>query len=234
MLQRLARTCYRRRRWVLVAWIVALVAAFALSSAVGGAFKTEFKLPGTESQAAYDLLGKSSFKNRQVQAQVVFAAKQGIDDPAVQQAMTKLFDEIEQKIPGVAVQSPYDNPTQISQNGRFKNQIAYAQLDLADRSAEQFTTDGDKIKSFAEGIDVPGLHIAFGGNIFFKAELGGTSEVIGILAAIIILLLAFGSVLAMGLPIGTALFGIGTGVAIVLSVRTRSSTCPTSRPPPSR
>jgi RND superfamily putative drug exporter len=219
MLQRLARTCYRRRRWVLVAWIVLLVAAFALSNAVDGAFKTEFKLPGTESQAAYDLLGKSSFRNRQVQAQVVFAANQGIDDPEVQQAMEGLFTEIEQKIPGVDVQSPYDNPSQVSQKGRFANKIAYAQLDFSDRSGEEFTKNGDEIKALAEKIDVPGLEVDFGGNIFAKNELGGTSEAIGLLAAVIILLLAFGSVLAMGLPIGTALFGIGTGVAIVLSVR---------------
>jgi uncharacterized membrane protein YdfJ with MMPL/SSD domain len=55
VLQGLARTMYRRRRFVLAGWIVLLIATFALSSSVGGAFKTEFKLPGTESQAAFDL-----------------------------------------------------------------------------------------------------------------------------------------------------------------------------------
>ena len=80
MLQRLARFMYRRRRWVLGAWIILLVATFALASSLSGAFKTEFKLPGTESQEAFDLLDKSSFRNRQVQAQVVFAAQQGVDD----------------------------------------------------------------------------------------------------------------------------------------------------------
>jgi RND superfamily putative drug exporter len=64
---------YRRRRIVLGVWIVLLVGAFALSGAVGGAFKTEFRLPGTESQAAFDLLAKSSFRDRQVQAQIVTA-----------------------------------------------------------------------------------------------------------------------------------------------------------------
>ena len=66
MLQRLARTMYRRRRYVLVAWIVLLVGTFALVERLGGVFKTEFKLPGTESQAAFDLLERSSFRNRQV------------------------------------------------------------------------------------------------------------------------------------------------------------------------
>src|SRR4051794_41817520 len=111
MLQRLARFSYRRRRWVLGGWIVLLIATFALSSSLNGAFKTEFRLPGTESQQAFDLLEKSSFRNRQeagllqeverllalgagekssfrnrqVQAQIVFAANQGVDEAAVKE-----------------------------------------------------------------------------------------------------------------------------------------------------
>jgi putative drug exporter of the RND superfamily len=107
MLERLARTMYRRRRRVLVAWIVALIGTFMLSGAIGGAFHTEFKLPGTESQAAFDLLQSSSFRDRQVQGQLVFKSDRGVDDPAVQRAMEGLFDEIQQKIPNVTVVSPY-------------------------------------------------------------------------------------------------------------------------------
>jgi RND superfamily putative drug exporter len=116
------------------------------------------------------------------------------------------------------VASPYapEGAKQISRTGK----IAYAQLNLADRSGEAFKEAGEEIKKFAEDVRAPGLRIEFGGDIFADAEIGGASEAIGILAAIIILLVAFGSVLAMGLPIGTALFGIGTGIAIVLSVRT--------------
>ena len=218
MLQRLARFSYRRRRWVLGGWIVLLIAAFMLASSLNGAFKTEFKLPGTESQQAFDLLEKSSFRNRQVQAQIVFAARQGVDAPEVQQAMEGLFDEVEAKIADVDVASPYAarGERQIARNGK----IAYAQLNFADRSGEEFTADGKEIKKLAEDVDVPGLRLEFGGDIFANPEIGGASEAIGLLAAMIILLIAFGSVLAMGLPIGTALFGIGTGVAIVLSVRT--------------
>ena len=67
---------------------------------------------------------------------------------------------------------------------------------------------------------MPGLEIDYGGDMFATNPINGVTEGVGILAAMIILLLAFGSVLAMGLPIGTALFGIGTGIAIVLSLRT--------------
>src|SRR5690348_8521648 len=141
---------YRRRRWVLGAWIVLLVATFMLSSSLNGAFKTEFKLPGTESQEAFDLLAKSSFKNRQVSAQIVFAANQGVDDAAVQQAMEGLFAEVEDKIADVEVASPYapEGARQISRSGK----IAYAQLNFSDRSGEEFTDDGKEIKQLAADV----------------------------------------------------------------------------------
>jgi RND superfamily putative drug exporter len=210
---------YRRRRWVLVGWIVLLVGAFTMSNAIGGAFHTEFKLPGTESQAAFDLLQRSgNFRDRQVQGQIVFHADQGVHDPEVQAAMEKLFSEVQHSktIRNVTVVSPYSERG-VRQIG--KDNVAYAEVNFADRSNEQFTADGKAIKALGEKIDVPGLQVDFGGDMFATAPLNGATEAIGILAAMIILLLAFGSVLAMGLPIGTALFGIGTGVAIVLSLR---------------
>jgi len=216
MLERLARTMYRRRRTVLGVWIFALVGLFALSGAVGGAFKTEFKLPGTESQAAYDLLARSSFRDRQIQAQIVFQARQGIDDPKVQQAMEAFFAEIPNEVQNASVVSPYseEGASQVSKDGT----IAYAQLNLADRSAENLKAVGKDVKALGDKVHVDGLQIAYGGNMFATNALNGKSEAIGLLAAIIILLFAFGSVLAMGLPIGTALFGIGTGIATVMIV----------------
>jgi len=217
MLERCARVMYRRRRYVLATWIVLLVGVFALSGAVGGAFKTEFKLPGTESQSAFDLLQRSSFRDRQIQSQIVFAANQGVDDPQVQQEMERLFARIQARVPNVNVVSPYspEGATQVSKDGR----IAYTQLNFADRSAEAFNELGRQIKAWGGDIKVPGLAVEYGGNMFAKPGLNGTSEAIGLAAAMIILLVAFGSVLAMGLPIGTALFGIGTGIAIVLITR---------------
>src|SRR2546430_14079032 len=97
MLQRLARTMYRRRRFVLAGWIVLLIATFALSSTLNGAFKTEFKLPGTESQEAFDLLEKSSVRDRQVQAQIGFASTQGVQDAQVREAVEGLFQQVEDK-----------------------------------------------------------------------------------------------------------------------------------------
>jgi RND superfamily putative drug exporter len=208
---------YRRRRVVLGAWIVLLIGTFALSSAIGGAFKTEFRLPGTESQAAFDLLAKSSFRDRQVLAQIVFHDADGVKSPEVQAAMEEFFGKIEAAIPGVNITSPYtaEGAAQVSRNG----QIAFAQVNLSDRSAEALVDDGKTIRNLGDEVNVPGLTIEYGGNMFATNALNGTSEAVGLAAAVIILLIAFGSLLAMGLPIGTALFGIGTGTAIVLIVR---------------
>jgi RND superfamily putative drug exporter len=218
MLERLARTMYRRRRRVLVAWIVLLVASYAVASSIGGAFRTEFKLPGTESQAAFDLLQKSSFRDRQVQGQIVFHATQGVDDPAVQAAMEKLFAQIQSTIPNVDVVSPYSAQGQ-RQIGKAGSNVAYAEINFADRSNEQFNDDGKAIEALGDRVHVSGLEVDYGGDMFATNPINGGTEAIGILAAMIILLIAFGSVLAMGLPIGTALFGIGTGVAFVLMMR---------------
>src|SRR3954466_13799480 len=164
MLQRLARAMYRRRRLVVVGWILLLIATFALASSVKGAFKTEFKLPGTESQAAFDLLEKSSFRNRQIQAQIVFRAKDGVQTPAVRDAMQQLIDEVERNVEDVDVVSPYteQGARQISRNGN----IAYAEVNFADRSGEQLTDAGNEIQQLAQKIHVPGLTVEFGGDVF--------------------------------------------------------------------
>ena len=133
--------------------------------------------------------------------------------------MEGLFDEIQQKIPNVTVVSPYSQQGQ-RQIGPNNPNVAYAEVNFADRSNEAFRSDGKEIKALGDQVKVPGLEIDYGGDMFATNPINGVTEGVGILAAMIILLLAFGSVLAMGLPIGTALFGIGTGTAIVLSMRT--------------
>lgn len=221
MLERLARTAYRRRRLVVGAWVVLLIGAFTLSNVIGGTFRTEFKLPGTESQEAFDLLEASSFRGRQVQGQVVFRADRpdGVADLAVRDAMVALFAEIEAAVPDVTVASPYA-PGGERQIGHDDPLVAYAEVNFADRAVEELADAGETIEELGEEIDVPGLVVEYGGDMFATDPISGTSEAFGVAAAMVILLIAFGSVLAMGLPIGTAPFGIGTGIALVLILRT--------------
>jgi len=217
----IAQFCYRRRRYVLAGWVALLVSLFAASAAFGEEFTTEFKLPGSESQNALDLLEQNGMAERTgIQGQIVFQAQQGVDDPVVRESTESLFASIDShpEIEGLEVVSPYEagNEHQIAEGG----QIAYAELNFSDRDFGDYMDDADVIKGLRdEAAGVERLRVEFGGDIFAD-EPQFSSEYIGVAAAIVILLIAFGSVIAMGLPIMTALFGIGAGAALVtLSTR---------------
>jgi len=213
VLGRLAAFCYRRRGTVVAAWVAFLVGALALSAVVGGEFKTQFELPGSESQDAIDILESSGFADRTgAQGQIVFEAQQGVDDPQVREAMEAFFARVAAEVPNVSLVSPYEpgGERQVAQDGR----IAYAELNFEDRSQEEYVSAGDHVKELAKDLNVEGLRVELGGDMFADwAE--PSSEVIGLIGAAIILLIAFGSLLAMGLPIVAALFGIGTGYALI-------------------
>jgi RND superfamily putative drug exporter len=213
MLKRLARFSYRRRWRVLAAWVVFLVAVSIFSSSAGGVFRNEFSLSGSESKQAQELLKQRGFAERAgFSGHIVFKADQGVDDPAVRQAMEDLFARIPRTVANTQVVSPYSpqGARQISQNGR----IAYAEINFADRPDKDLQSAADKVKAEAARVKVPGLRIELGGQVFGEQTLPA-SEAIGVVLAIIVLLIAFGSILAAGLPILTALFGIGTGIALV-------------------
>lgn len=223
MFKSLARTCYNHRRIVTAGWVVLLVGLFALSSVAGGEYHTDFSLPGAESQEALDILGEHGFTSRTgQQAQVVLHSEQGVNTPEVQQAMSNLFTSIEAQVPGVTIASPFtpEGASQISQDGT----IAYAEINMSERTQEEYREAADQIKDIRAQIDVPNVQIEFGGDMFLE-QAAFSSEAVGMLAAVVILLVAFGSILAMGLPIGTALFGIGCGVALV-GVATRFMSIP--------
>ncbi|HXU24087.1 MAG TPA: MMPL family transporter [Tepidiformaceae bacterium] len=213
MFRALTSVCYRHRRIVVVSWVALIIALWALSSLLGGPYKTEFKLPGSESQAAIDILQANGFGDRAgAQGQIVFQDARGVDDPAVKTAMEGLFTKIQSNVSNVSVTSPYGagGARQIAKNG----DIAYATVNFGDRSQEGYTSAANDIKTLRNEVNVPGLKVELGGDMFAAPPVG-VSEAIGIVAAIIILLIAFGSLFAMGLPIVTALFGVGCGAALV-------------------
>ncbi|HEX5480004.1 MAG TPA: MMPL family transporter [Dehalococcoidia bacterium] len=213
MFIRLAAACYRRRRAVLASWVVLVVLLLALANVFGGVFKTEFKLPGSESQQALDILKDKGFGTRAgVESQIVFQSDSGVNDPTVRQAMEGLFARIQQNVSGASVVSPYSTQGahQIAPDGK----TAYAQLNLSDRTFEQYQPIATQIKQYRNDVHVSGLQVELGGDLFASMSQS-PSEAIGIIGAVIILLIAFGSLLAVGLPILTALFGIGCGIAVV-------------------
>jgi RND superfamily putative drug exporter len=217
MLQRLAAWCYRRRRRVLVAWIVALVAVSAIGSNVGSTFSQGFSLSDTESQHAADLLASRFPARAGDEGQIVFSHPDpgtgGVRDAAVQARMEHLFAEVADVHGVTAVVSPYtaEGAQQVARDG----DIAYATVQF-DRAASKIPTSTiEHIRHLAHDAEGGGVKIALGGRMFQEGGGIGPAELIGIVAAIVILLVAFGSVLAMGLPILVALFGIGIGIAFV-------------------
>lgn len=210
MLARVARTAVRHRWAVIGAWVAFLVIAIGASGAAGPNWDTSFTLPDGESRDVQDLLEANEPNRAGFTSQIVARAEQGVDDPAVRSTLEELYAFIATQ-EGVSVTSPYDHAEQVSEDGT----ISFAQLDIEDRSFEEATELGEVIQDFGHELPaVEGLQIEYGGDIFAEFELP-ESEVYGLIAAVIILILAFGSVLAMGLPIGTALFGLGIATSLV-------------------
>ena len=222
MLARLAGWCFRHHWLTIFIWVAALAAGFGVSNGIlgGDAFETRFSIPATESRRALELLEEAFPESDSVtDAQIVFEYDEGIDDLAVAVAITEFLDDIEQRVPGLDITSPYDDRSLVSADGT----IAYAVLSLPEVESQEAQVQlGTDIMRVGERLVDQGslprdLTVEYGGDPFVSFEIP-ESEVIGLLAAIIILVLAFGSVLAMGLPIGTALIGLGTGVSLIISV----------------
>jgi len=213
VLQRLARFCYHRRAVVVVAWIAVVIALQVANTVAGGTFKDEFSLPDSESDDAFTLMKEKGFGDQAgFSGQIVLHNDAGFDDSAVRREAQSLFDRFEKEIPDTTVVSPFTPETarQISPDGT----IAYAEVNLADRDSTQYETAAETARKLAAAADIPGTDVDLGGAIFVE-QPEFSSEIIGIGAAMVILLIAFGSVLAMGLPIMTALFGIAAGIALV-------------------
>jgi RND superfamily putative drug exporter len=216
MLERLARWSYTHRWRMLVIWVVALVAIIFLGSAAGGAYSNNFSLPGAESQKALDLL-KARFPARSGDtADVVFRADAGVTDPQVRGRMQALFEQIS-GLPHVdEIASPYgpQGASRISRDGK----IAFATIQFDVAAADVSKAEVQQILDLGKRADGPGLQIEFGGSViqFAQFEPPGGAEAVGLFAAVIILLITFGSLLAMGLPILIALFGIGISLGLVL------------------
>ena len=217
MFARLGPWCHDRRRLVLALWIGALVVVNGISGSLGEDYKQDFSLPGAESTDGFDILDERFGGQGAGQlGTIVFHAEQGVDDPAVQTAMTALFDSVAESDLVTRVESPYDPATggRLIAQGDEAGTIAYANVEMPE------DVDFNKVADLRDEIldelpDVDGLDVELGGFIFAEFE-EPTTELLGLGFAIVILIVAFGSVLAMGLPVSVALSGIGIGSALVI------------------
>jgi RND superfamily putative drug exporter len=213
----LARWCFGHRAITIAAWLVLLIGLAAISSAIGGTnYADAFSLPGTQSTKATDLL-KASVPSESGDADtIVWKADSGtVRDPAVEQRITAMLTKISTMPHVASVRNPYTvagGAAQISANG----QIAYAGVNF-DAEANVIPTDAiNNVIHTAEAARTSTLQVELGGQAIKQVNQkpGGFSEIIGVIAAAIVLFLAFGSVLSMLLPLLTAIAGIGVGILL--------------------
>ncbi|NUQ98736.1 MAG: MMPL family transporter [Streptomyces sp.] len=210
----MARWCYRHRLVVLLLWVGALFGLGFSASTAGTNYANVFSLPDTDSKSAYDLMEKAFPNTSGDTDTVVWKVDRGsVRDQAVRSRITPALEKIA-KMNGVgAVSSPYAGPrgaAQISSDGR----IAYAQLTFAKRANEVPKDLVQNVLDTAQGARKSGLHVELGGQAIQRVQQPpqGLSETVGIVAAAVVLFLAFGSFFAMMLPIAIAVFGVGMGL----------------------
>jgi len=193
---------------VIGAWFLVAIVVVGASAGFGRELEDSFDVPGLDSQDAIDLLSAAQSDRAGLTAQVV--ATPLVDgatfaDDASGAALAALRGELE------ALESVLGTAEQISPDGRIA--LLRVQYPVTD---DLSPLDLDRLKELRESSGATdALRIELGGELFFAFEepQTGIGEMIGLIAAVIILLLAFGSVIAMGLPIGMALFGLALGVS---------------------
>jgi putative drug exporter of the RND superfamily len=212
----LARWCSTHRRSVVLLWIVVLIGVGAVWQGIGSRYSSNFTLGRTGAQRAADLL-KSRFPAQSGDSdQIVFKARTGtLGDAAVRAAIAPMLATVAHLPHVTTVISPYDPAagTRISKD----RTIGFATV-LFDERANVLPVSAIKtVIARATSIRSDRLEVELGGQAIEQTEFQppSTTTGLGILAAIVVLLISFGSFLAMGLPIVTALFGLGTGVALI-------------------
>jgi putative drug exporter of the RND superfamily len=216
----LASWCVRRRRFVVLFWVGAVIAITLLSQVAGSSYSNSFSLSKTQSTEAIQLLEAVSPKVSGDVEQIVFATSGGtrVTEPAVQQSIDEMLAKVA-KVPHVTeIASPYTafGATHISKD----QTVAFATVTF-DQSAQDFSVAAaDDFVHTAQSADGPNLHVAVGGALAEqtnKISLSGTG--VGVVLAGIVLLFVFGSVFAMALPLASAgaSLGIAAGLIALLS-----------------
>ena len=207
-LARLGSWCYRRRRTVLATWIAALAATLVLVAPLAGDFKADFNTPGSDSAAAAALLDER-FDDRSAETvDVVWHADAGARSPEIRERVDALIADAG-RLEGIG--RPL--PVEVSPDG--DTAIARLQVDPA-RDGNVPTETGEQLIALAQQASNDGLRVAMAGWAISDAQESEVSpEAVGFAIAAIVLLLTFGSLLAAGLPLLTALFGLGIGTTLV-------------------
>ncbi|HEU0286693.1 MAG TPA: MMPL family transporter [Nocardioidaceae bacterium] len=212
-LGRLAGLSFRRRGMVLLAWLLGLGLAIGLSSAFGGDLATGTSLPGSDSKQAQTLLEQRFPGQSGDQVDVVVRADD-VTSADVRSRVDSLLDDLA-GLPHVAeVMDPYASSATVSPDGRTL--VARLYLDVA-HARDMPTGDIERLQSTAEAAQGDGVEIALGGRAIQRVDQPESSntELLGLVAAAVVLLVTFGSVVAAGLPLAIAIGGLVVSSSLV-------------------
>jgi putative drug exporter of the RND superfamily len=199
-LARLADITYRRRGRVVLAWIVGAILIIGVGSSLAGEYNADYDTPGSESQAAADLTEREFGGYSGQEIYVTWKDEAGADSPAAKQGVNAFLSEAE----GIDHISPH-TPIRYSQDGT----IGATTLPMTLPGWEFPDEGGEELIDAAEANSTGGLEIELGGDPIYSAQEGQSPEFYGFILAAIVLLVAFGSVVAAGLPLAMALIGLG-------------------------
>jgi putative drug exporter of the RND superfamily len=204
-LARLADLACRRRGWVLLTWVVLLPTVIVLGARFGGEFAADYSTPGSESKAAAGLIAARFPGSTGDTVDVVWQAR-NVRSSAVAAKIDRFLTRAS-RLEGVG----QPGRAQFSPDGT----IAVARIDLEQRVWDVPTATGERLIEMAEEASGDDVRIELGGGVIRNAQGGTSPEFAGLLAAALVLLVTFGSIVAAGLPLLTALFGLGISIGLI-------------------
>ncbi|GAA2496359.1 MMPL family transporter [Streptomyces gobitricini] len=217
-LYRLGRSAFRHRHYVALIWVALLALAGVGAASAPVATSSSFSIPGTEAQKAFDLLEERfpAAGADGATARVVFKAPDGqkMTDPANKATVGEAVGELRAGSDQVAdVTDPYTVQA-VSRDGS----TAYAQVSYKVNGMELTDATREALKATGEEARESGLTVEIGGDALQTVPETGAGEIIGVIVAGIVLVITFGSLVAAGLPLLTAIIGVGIGVSTITAL----------------
>ena len=207
-LHRLGRWSFDHKGRVLGAWVLILALVIGLAATFKGQTSNAFSVPGTESQKAQDLLEQKFPGAGGASARVVFKAPEGtkLTDAANRAAIEESLTLASEADEVSTVVSPYEAGT-ITEDGT----LGFADVIYPTPAGEIGDRARDELADVADPARAAGMQVEFGGGIVTE-ESETSSESIGLIVAFVVLAITLGSLLAAGLPLITAIVGVGLGL----------------------
>ncbi|WP_285472165.1 MMPL family transporter [Actinoplanes sp. NBRC 101535] len=207
LLYRLGRFSYRRRRLTLAAWVTVL-ALFGIGAlTLAGPTDDTFSIPGAESTQALEVMAEKFGGSGNATATVVFTADTDLTGTATKAAVERVIATLEASPQVAAVADPFE-----AQTVAADLRTAYATVTYDVAAADVTDEARDALMAAGDGARDAGVGVEYSGAVTAAAEQNHTSEAVGIAFAALVLLLTFGSLVAAGLPLLTALVGVGAGM----------------------